>query len=210
MPFAIGGELFELKKRKQRFTEEETLFYIMQIVIVLGYLHDTNILYRDLKPENVLLGSDGYVMLADFGLAKRLESKVQRTQTFCGTPDYMAPEIISKLFNNETNHGLAVDWWAVGVMTYEMIIGQTPFQHQSHAASFKMIRENEPVFPGEDHPVKLSNECRDFIQKCLDKNPETRLGSSADFKDLLTHPWLKGISLTQIMDKKITPPFVPK
>lgn len=96
-------------------------------MIVLGYLHDSNILYRDLKPENVLIGSDGYVMLADFGLAKRLESKVQRTKTFCGTPDYMAPEIISKLFKNDTTHGLAVDWWAVGILTYEIIMGATPF-----------------------------------------------------------------------------------
>lgn len=73
-----------------------------------------------------------------------------------------------------------------------------------------MIREKEPAFPGEGHSVKLSNECRDFISKCLDKNPETRLGSSADFKDLLQHPWLKGISIRQVMEKKITPPFVPK
>lgn len=123
MPFAIGGELFELKRRKLQFTEEETLFYIVQIVIVLGYLHDSNVLYRDLKLENVLIGSDGYVMLADFGLAKRLEGKMELTKTFCGTPDYMAPEIVNRVFKKDTSHGLAVDWWAVGVMTYEMIMG---------------------------------------------------------------------------------------
>jgi serine/threonine protein kinase len=95
--------------------------------VVLGYLHKTNILYRDLKPENVLMGNDGYLLLADFGLAKRLQNQKDETETFCGTPEYMAPEILGRTIKKSTKHGLAVDWWAVGILTYEMMIGHTPF-----------------------------------------------------------------------------------
>jgi len=95
-------------------------------------LHKTNILYRDLKPENILLGSDGYLLLADFGLAKQLQHQNQLTESLCGTPEYMAPEIIGRLFSNSTKHGMAVDWWAVGILTYEMIVGQTPFHAKNH------------------------------------------------------------------------------
>jgi len=98
MPFAMGGELFELKKRKRRFTEEEARFYASQIVLSLGYLHESNILYRDLKPENILIDKDGYIKLSDFGLAKQLANKSETTDTFCGTPEYMAPELIGNGF----------------------------------------------------------------------------------------------------------------
>jgi len=134
-------------------------------------------LYRDLKAENVLLGEDGYIILTDFGLAKRLRSKKEETSTFCGTPEYMSPEILGKMFGRPQKHGLSIDWWAIGVLTYEMICGRTPFYDKDRKEMYKNICKKAPYFPEKNHPdIKMSPLCRDFLSRCLDKNPETRIG----------------------------------
>lgn len=125
MRFVRGGELFSHLRKCQRFPEETAKFYAMQVCLAIGYLHAQKIIYRDLKPENILMDEDGYLALTDFGLAKVLEEG-QQANTFCGTPDYLAPEILT-----DSGHSFPVDWWAIGILTYEMIVGCPPFFTQS-------------------------------------------------------------------------------
>jgi serum/glucocorticoid-regulated kinase 2 len=121
MKFVRGGELFSHLRQVSRFPEDRAKFYAVQVAMALGHLHTKKIIYRDLKPENILMDEDGYVCLTDFGLAKVLEGNAQ-AYSFCGTPDYLAPEILV-----ERGHSFPVDWWALGVLTYEMIVGFPPF-----------------------------------------------------------------------------------
>ena len=119
MELVRGGELKKIMKRP--ITEEHARFYVMQIVLALGFLHSKMVAHRDLKPENVLIDADGYIKLTDFGLAKIIEPEAQ-TNSYCGTLEYMAPEILK-----DQGHSFQVDWWALGILTYEMIVGFTPY-----------------------------------------------------------------------------------
>lgn len=122
-----GGELFKHLSEQRRFSEDRVKFYAAQIALALGYLHKSNIYYRDLKPENILLGLDGYILLADFGLAKINEiNDGTEPNSFCGTPEYISPEMIVG-----SGHDHTLDWWALGVLIYEMIIGIPPFYHKN-------------------------------------------------------------------------------
>jgi serum/glucocorticoid-regulated kinase 2 len=123
MDFIQGGELFKHLSEQKRFSEDKAKFYAAQIALALGYLHDSKIIYRDLKPENILLDSKGYIKLADFGLAKILNiNDKEDPNSFCGTPEYLAPEMILG-----SGHDHTLDWWALGILIYEMIIGIPPF-----------------------------------------------------------------------------------
>lgn len=127
MQFVQGGELFKHLSEQRRFSEDRVRFYAAQIALALGYLHKSNIYYRDLKPENILLGLDGYILLADFGLAKiNLMQDGAEPNSFCGTPEYISPEMIVG-----SGHDHTLDWWALGVLIYEMIIGIPPFYHKN-------------------------------------------------------------------------------
>ena len=122
----------------------------------------------------------------------------------------MAPEIIGRLFSKESKHGLAVDWWAVGILTYEMIVGHTPFYSKNHHETWRLIRNKEARYPGLNHPeIQMSAECRDFIKKCLHKDPKQRLGSINDAEEVLSHPWFQTINVTDLLQKNIKPPFIP-
>jgi len=128
MEFVQGGELFKHLSDARRFNEDRVKFYTAQIALALGYLHKSKILYRDLKPENILLGLDGYILLADFGLAKinMVSESGEEPNSFCGTPEYLAPEMIVG-----SGHDHTLDWWALGILIYEMIIGIPPFYHRN-------------------------------------------------------------------------------
>lgn len=126
MQFAQGGELYKHLEEQRRFSEDRVKFYAAQIALALGYLHSSNIYYRDMKTENILFGLDGYILLADFGLAKITKQDGVDPNSFCGTPEYLSPEMILG-----TGHDHTLDWWALGVLIYEMIVGVPPFYHQN-------------------------------------------------------------------------------
>ena len=149
-------------RRARKFPENRAKFYTYQVAMALGHLHAQKIVYRDLKPENILFDEDGYLALTDFGLAKTLKPD-ELAQSFCGTPEYLAPEII-----NEVGHSFPVDWWALGILAYEMIIGFPPFYTGAHANNNKMyelIKNKEPCFPdAKRHGIALSEDAVDFIK----------------------------------------------
>ena len=160
MKFMRGGELFSLMYKKRRFSESMSRFYIAQIVLALTHLHSKKILYRDLKPENILLDETGYICLADFGMSRFLEGE-KKAMSFCGTPEYMAPEIILG-----QGYDKSVDWWSLGVLLYEMILGIPPFYNQNQMTMYQYITTKSVSFPD---PAKfkltVSEPAKDLILK---------------------------------------------
>ena len=162
MPFIQGGELFKHLSEKRRFSEEKTKFYAAQIALALGYLHQSDIIYRDLKPENILLNDDGYIMLADFGLAKILQTdRRAEPNSFCGTPEYLSPEMIVG-----SGHDKTLDWWALGILIYEMIIGIPPFYNPNINQMYYLIQNAQIRWPNmQKHGFEVSENAIDLISK---------------------------------------------
>ena len=207
MKFIRGGELFMHLRKARQFNEERAKFYTLTVAIALGHLHKQNIIYRDLKPENVLMGEDGYVCLTDFGLAKILEQNEQAF-SFCGTPEYLAPEILE-----EKGHAFPVDWWALGILAYEMIVGFPPFYTGSpnNQKMYALIQSKPVFFPdAKKHGISMSDDCKSFISSCLNKDPSKRLGTTGSVDDIINHPWFDNIDKEALLAKKIVPQFKPK
>ncbi len=163
MTFIKGGELYRHLNRMKRFTEEQARFFIAQIAIAIGHLHKKNILYRDLKPENVLFNEDGYLLLADFGLAKMTKTKKDLTNSYVGTPEYFSPEVI---IGNGHDH--TVDWWTLGVLLFELIIGITPFFHRNPLRMEYLIKECPVSFPDKARlGFEVSPNAKDLIVRLL-------------------------------------------
>lgn len=207
MRFVRGGELFMHLRKSRNFKEKRAKFYSMIVATALGHLHSKNIIYRDLKPENILMEEDGYICLTDFGLAKILDQNEQ-AYSFCGTPEYLAPEILE-----EKGHAFPVDWWALGILTYEMIVGFPPFYTGSsnNNKMYELIKTKPVFFPdAQKHGIAMTSECKDFIEKCLKKNPAERLGTKNDIQEILAHPWFADIDIDALLSRQIEPEFKPK
>ncbi|SCM26936.1 rac-beta serine/threonine protein kinase, putative [Plasmodium chabaudi chabaudi] len=200
LEYCPGGELFFHLSKLNKFTEEIARFYISEIIITLQYLHKLSIIYRDLKPENVLLDKYGHIRLTDFGLSKKCISDNNSAKSLCGTPEYLSPEIIQ-----QTGHGKSADWWSLGIMLYEMVTGELPFSGESRDVLFENIKYKKIKIPN-----KLSPEVGDLLKKLLQKNPRKRLGSGiTDAEEIKKHPFFKNINWDDVCSKKISPPFKP-
>jgi serum/glucocorticoid-regulated kinase 2 len=219
MKFVMGGELFSYLRKVQRFKEDNAKLYCAMLCHAIGYLHESGVVYRDLKPENVLIGEDGYLCVTDFGLAKQLYEGEVAT-TVAGTPEYMAPEILNQGTGIiPKGYSLPVDWWSIGCITFEMIVGLPPFYHhgQSTDRLFERVVNNPIKFPDEDpryaklhHKIPVSPDARDFLLRLLDKDPDTRLGSNGGLAEVLAHPWLASIDHESLLKKDLEPPYKPK
>lgn len=201
MEYVNGGELFFHLRRSRIFGEDRTRFYGAEIISALGYLHSQGIIYRDVKLENLLLDKDGHIKIADFGLCKEDITYGRTTKTFCGTPEYLAPEVLE-----DNDYGRAVDWWGVGVVMYEMICGRLPFYNHDHEKLFTLILLEEVKFP-----KTITSEARDLLGGLLIKDPNKRLGGGPnDAKDIMNHPFFSSIDWSDLVQKKIQPPFKPQ
>ncbi|EDR27381.1 hypothetical protein, conserved [Entamoeba dispar SAW760] len=196
LDYVNGGELFAHLQREHRFSIERTRFYAAELLIGIKYLHDAGIVYRDLKPENILLTDEGHVCITDFGLCKEGLTEKDQTNTFCGTPEYLAPEI---LLGN--GYGFAVDWWSYGTLIYEMLLGLPPFFDNDVQTMYQKIVSDDVRFPKNTPPA-----IREFISDLLQKDPEDRL-TNPDV--MMKHPFFKNMDFEMVKAKKIKPPFVP-
>lgn len=196
LDFLSGGELFFHLSKETKFDEWRAKFYTAEIGLALGHLHGLDIIYRDLKPENAVLDKTGHVCLTDFGLAKTNVQGAYAANTFCGTPEYLAPEFLMG-----SGHGKAVDWWSLGILLYEMLCGIPPFYSESVNEMYELILKKPLEFP--DH---VSAAARDLCAKLLDRNPETRM---KDVKMFMAHPFFADINWEDLYARKIPAPFQP-
>ena len=194
----LGGELFTYLRKKGHFNMAEAAFYCGCVASAFNYLHERDIVYRDLKPENCMFDADGYVKVVDFGFAKIVTEK---TYTLCGTPDYLAPEIITN-----KGHNCAADWWSFGVLVYECCVGNAPFEAEDPMDIYSNIL-NSPV----SYPFFFNGTARSLIDLLLDRSPISRLGSlGLGSLDILEHDFFDEISFIELEGKSIPAPMVPE
>ncbi|KAN0004451.1 hypothetical protein ACTFIZ_010616 [Dictyostelium cf. discoideum] len=198
MDFINGGQLFYHLQKEAIFSEDQVRFYMAELILALEHLHDSNIVHRDLKPENILLDSQGHCILTDFGLAKLEVKTNNETFSFAGTLEYMAPEMIQ-----HATCGKAVDWWSIGILMYDMMIGKPPFEHKNRALMQEKIISEKAKFP-----KFVSSSARSLINGLLTKDPTKRLGANGAI-EIKRHPFFKSIQWRKIENKEITPPFIP-
>ncbi|KAK8723894.1 hypothetical protein OTU49_011590 [Cherax quadricarinatus] len=199
MEYAAGGDLM-MHIHADVFDEPRAVFYAACVVLGLQYLHDNKIIYRDLKLDNLLLDTEGYVKIADFGLCKEGMGYGDRTGTFCGTPEFLAPEVLT-----ETSYTRAVDWWGLGVLIFEMLVGESPFPGDDEEEVFDSIVNDEVRYPR-----FLSIEAVAIMRKLLRKHPDRRLGASEkDAEDVKKQQFFRSVGWDDLLQRKVKPPFVP-
>jgi len=197
LQFVNGGEMFSYLRRVARLSEEESRFHAAQVVLALEYLQKMDVAFRDLKPENMLICSNGFIKLTDFGFAKRVRG---RMWTLCGTPEYIAPEILlSKGYNK------SIDWWALGVLIYEMTAGHPPFFSESTIKTYEKIVIGDVKFP-----AHFTSELKDLVRSFLQVNLSKRLGNlRGGALEIRSHKWFQGINWLDVFHQRGTPPFIP-
>ena len=193
-----GGELFTYLRGVGRFPVDQARVYIAQIVSIFEYLHSKNIIYRDLKPENILIHKSGYLILTDFGFAKIVEG---RTYTLCGTPEYLAPEIILN-----KGHGKPVDWWTCGILLYEMIAGIDPFSDDDPMMVYQKILKGKIKFPS-----GFDSNAKSLVKHLLESDLTKRYGNlKGGVKDIKGHRFFKELNWEKLINMELTPPYIPK
>uniref|UniRef100_A0A8C9Z3K9 Protein kinase C n=1 Tax=Sander lucioperca TaxID=283035 RepID=A0A8C9Z3K9_SANLU len=191
-----GGDLMFHIQNCHKFDLHRATFYAAEIICGLQFLHSKGIIYRDLKLDNVLLDSEGHIKIADFGMCKENMQDESRTSTFCGTPDYIAPEILlGQKYNS------SVDWWSFGVLLYEMLIGQSPFHGRDEEELFQSIRTDNPVYPR-----WLTKDAKDILIKLFVREPEERLGVKGNIRQ---HGFFSSTDWNSLEQRKVAPPFRP-
>lgn len=201
LDYCAGGELFYHIARLGRFKEDMARFYAAQISLALGHLHSCGVVYRDLKPENVLVDHTGNIKLADFGLSKMgITSGTEGTKSFCGTPEYLAPEILDR-----TGHGNAVDWWSLGMLLFEMLTGLPPWYTRDRKKLYERIRSAELVFP-----PHIGRTARSVVTALLNRDPARRLGSQRDVEEIKAHPFFAPIDWRAMEAQRLATPFAPQ
>ncbi|KAG1906670.1 kinase-like domain-containing protein [Suillus fuscotomentosus] len=199
LAFVNGGELFHHLQREQRFNEERSRFYSAELLLALEHLHELDVVYRDLKPENILLDYTGHIALCDFGLCKLNMKDSDTTNTFCGTPEYLAPEIL-----NGQGYNKSIDWWTLGVLLYEMLSGLPPFYDEVTDKMYQKIL-SDPLTFGPD----IGTEARSILTSLLNRDPSKRLGVNGA-EEIKKHPFfVNHIDFKKLLQKKIQPPFKP-
>jgi serine/threonine protein kinase len=197
LEFINGGELFSHLRTEGRLPDAETRFVSSQIVLAFAYLHSKDIIYRDLKPENLLIDSLGFIKVTDFGFAKVVED---RTWTLCGTPEYLAPEIIQS-----KGHGKAVDWWALGVLIYEMLAGYPPFYDEAPFGIYQKVLDGRVEYPRHFDTQAIS-----LIKRLLTHDRAKRLGCLKNgVEDIQKHKWYKTTDWEAVLNRQVKPPYVP-
>ncbi|KAI9840379.1 MAG: hypothetical protein M1838_004078, partial [Thelocarpon superellum] len=200
--YMSGGELFWHLQKEGKFDEQRGKFYIAELILALQHLHQHDIVYRDLKPENILLDANGHVALCDFGLSKANLTENATTNTFCGTTEYLAPEVLL----DEQGYTKMVDFWSLGVLVFEMCCGWSPFYADDTQQMYKNIAFGKVRFPKDT----LSQPGRDFVKGLLNRNPKHRLGAKDDAAELMREPFFKDIDWVALAKKNVIPPFKPK
>jgi len=197
MDYINGGELFYHLQKEHKFTPERVKFYCAEIILGLEYLHNSGVIYRDLKPENILLTDDGHICMTDFGISKQgLLAEDARTATFCGTPEYLAPEVLEG-----KGYTKAVDWWSFGTLMYEMLTGLPPFYSQDvQQMYFKIMHAKLEI------PEQLDEAAKSMIIGLLERDPNKRFADAAIIK---SHPYFHGTEWDKILRKEVKAPFVP-
>lgn len=201
LEYVPGGELFNHIQKDGHLPRNEYRLILAEVAIALDYMHSIGVIYRDIKPENILIGSDGYIKLTDFGLAKDVTVD-ELTSTFCGTPEYVAPEMVKGY-----QYDQMVDWWALGILAYELIYHRTPFRvhggpdgAENKAKIYSKIAQKETRFPPDADPVDVS-----FISGLLEKDPKKRFC----YSDVKNHQFFTGLDFDDVLAKRIVPEYVP-
>ena len=203
MDLLTGGDLRYHLCKIRHFSEEETKFFIACLLLGLEYIHSNNIIHRDIKPENLVSDENGYIRITDFGVAK-IRKKDNSSET-SGTPGYMAPEVLLA-----QNHSFPVDFFAIGIMGYEFMIGERPYLGKTRKEIKQLVMKKQAKIEREDIPEGWSLESVDFINKCMKRKESRRLGYRNGISELKNHLWFKDFDWDSLFKKTMQAPFVPK
>lgn len=198
LEYVQGGELFTYLRTMQSLKSEETIFFSAQVISMFEYLHSKNVVYRDLKPENLLIDAQGYLRLTDFGFAKIIDG---RTYTLCGTPEYLAPEILL-----QKGHGKPVDWWCLGILIYEMLVGIDPFSDEEPMAVYQNILKGKIKFPS-----NFDKDAKSLVRHLLTADLGKRYGNlKGGVNDIKEHRWFNNFDWKLMIARQLKPPYIPK